>query len=291
MSSIIQLHFDGTLCTEEHKVTLRTLSSALDGIQGAIDRAYLDVRFGNVYKHARLPYDAYDETDFIVGDPREGSLILDFTSLGTMRDVLKRVISAINDPYASARENGVEQLANIQNQIESRQAQIVAGIYEPKQLSELLQENDPAVMRRYGDKSISKEIDQMLAMVRRDPGARLDVSIKPSQIDSVVHYEFNQDVSKKFSAVLKQRQLGQPVICTGSLRELDHGENRRANFKGKFINSDNGKTVVIHIDSEDRFSAIKPHLGGGEFRIIACPIIEYKSFDPVAGDIQFIAIL
>lgn len=290
MTSKIVIRFDGSLCIDEHKVSLRTLSRALQGVQGAVDRAYIDQRFGNVHKHARLPYDAYDDTEFVVGDPVEGSFVIDFTSaLG--REVVRRIIDALQDPYRKAREEAVADVVNVAEQIANRKFQIEHEIVEVRDINELNLQNDPLAMRTYGDKSISKEIDQVLTMVRRDPDARFDITLQPQVGDIPQTFEFDQRTAKRFSAVLKQRQLGSPVICTGTVRELDHGQNQRANFKGKFINAASGKTVVIHIDNEERFSMLRPHIGGGEIRILACPIVEYESFDPVAGDIQFIEVV
>jgi hypothetical protein len=131
----------------------------------------------------------------------------------------------------------------------------------------------------------------MLIPVRRDSDAILKLVLKPSEKDGAITFDFNQDNAKAFKDIVSSRELGSPVIYHGKLRLLDHGHNQNWNLRGKFINSANDKDIVIHIQSKDDFDALVPYLNQTPLTIIACPIIEYSSFDPVAGDIQFLKIV
>lgn len=76
MAATINFHYDGPI-VEEHQISLRVLGTTLVHLQSAIDRAYLDDKYGNVWKYARLKRDDYLLADFIVGIPEEGGYRLD----------------------------------------------------------------------------------------------------------------------------------------------------------------------------------------------------------------------
>lgn len=289
MTALIQLTLDGSLVHEGHKVSLRVLSRTMLCIQAAADRAFLDVHYGNVWKHQRLHRSFYDEADFIVSDPREGSYIVEFLS-NQGQAIVKRVRAAITDPYSKAIAAGGQQILTIGHQIEARKGAVENKILVPQDYDGFVAAPDDLITRTYGDKSINKEIAQMLSPVRKDPDAFLKLVLKPDNEERAETFEFNQATSLAFAKIIGNRQLGSPVIYHGHLRQLDRGHNQKSNFKGKFINSRNDKDIVIFIQSEEDFLSLVPHLDGGELKIIACPIIEYDSFDPVAGDIQFLEI-
>lgn len=289
MSALIQLTLDGSLVHDNHKVSMRVLGQCMVSIQSAADRAYLDVRYGNVWKHQRLHYKNRPETDFLVGDPREGSYVIEFLS-AQGRSIVDRIRRAINEPYAKAIAGGDDQVYTISHQIAARKGAIENRILVPQEYQQFLERPDELATRTYGDKSINKEINQMLSPIRKDNDAELKLVLKPSDEDVAETFEFKHETALAFKRVISQRQLGNPVIYHGQLRTLDRGHNQRSNFKGKFINIENDKDIVINIQSYEDFLTLVPYMDGQVFKIVACPIIEYSSFDQVAGDIQFIEI-
>jgi len=290
MSALIQLTLDGSLVLDGHRVSMRVLGNSMVALQGAADRAYLDVRYGTVWKHQRLHFSLREKADFIVGTPYEGSYVIEFlSSAGTA--IVERIRAAVRDPYGKAVAGGNDQIFSITHQIEARKGALANKIFAPQEYKKFLETPDDLITRTYGDKSINKEINEMLTYVRNDADALVKLVLKPSENDAAETFEFNRETALAFQKIIKHRQLGNPVLYRGELRELDHGHKRKSNFKGKFINSENDKDVVIHIQSEEDFQRLVPHLGGVAFSIVACPIIEYSSYDQVAGDIQFLDIL
>ncbi|CAN0639948.1 hypothetical protein [Burkholderia cepacia] len=290
MSSIIQLTLDGSLVRDQHQVSLRVLGRSMVSIQAAVDRAYLDVKYGHVWKHARLPIAFYEDADFIVGDPEEGSYVLKFLS-DQGEAIVKRLREAISDPYRKAVEGGEQEIFTINRQIEARKNQVENKIIVPQSFQQFIAEPDQLVTRAYGDKSINKNIDQMLSPVRKGDGAILKLALKPSHRERTETFVFTKAEALAFKTVIGQRQLGNPVVYRGKLRALDRGHNQKTNFRGKFINAENDRDMFIFIQSEEDYSALVPYMDRDEFTIVACPIVEYESFDPMAGDIQFVKIL
>lgn len=291
MSALIQLTLDGSFVHDGHKVSLRVLSHTMASIQSAADRAFLDVKFGDVSKHQRLPQQFYDDADFIVGDPQEGSYLIDFLSRSG-EAIVRRMRDAIQDPYRRALDGGQLEIYTISHQVTGKREQVHRGLIEPIPFEQLASENQELVTRTYGDKSINKEFDQMLSPVRRNPDSHLRLVLKPSVREAAQTFEFDQTRAKNFKTVMAKRELGAPVIYTGTLRSLDHGQNRNWNLRGKFINAENDKNLVLNIQSKAEFDRLVPYIITQEkFTIIACPIIEFSSFDPVGGDIQFLDIV
>jgi hypothetical protein len=129
----------------------------------------------------------------------------------------------------------------------------------------------------------------MLNPVARELDGYLKLVLKSSDDEPAFTYEFDNETAKRFKRIVSTRKLGSPVVYEGIIRELDRGTNKQRKFKGKFINSSNNKTVIIHIEDKEDFSTLIPYLDKDEnFKIIASPIIEFDSFDPVGGDIQFL---
>lgn len=70
----LSLHFKGEIVLE-HQVSARTLGKSLMHAQNAIDRAFLDLKYGNLWKHARMRGDDYLSADFIALYPEEGGFV------------------------------------------------------------------------------------------------------------------------------------------------------------------------------------------------------------------------
>ncbi len=259
-------------------------------IQAAADRAYLDVRYGSVWKHARLPVAFYDDADFIVGEPYEGSFVLEFVSQRGS-DVVRRMREALRDPYRQAREGGFEAARAIDRQINARKGQVDNELMVPQPFEAFLENPDQLATRTFGDKSINKNIDQLLTPVRHDDNAYLKLVLQPSLREGSETYEFTKGTAQAFKKVIGKRELGNPVIYRGRLRTLDRGHNQTSNFRGKLTNLANDKDVAIYIQSEEDYNSLVPYMSQDEVTLVACPIIEFESFDPNGGDIQFVKIL
>jgi hypothetical protein len=289
MSAIIQLTFDGALVRNQHQVTMRDLAKTMVALQSAADRACLDVLHGNVWKHQKLRREQYETVEFIVGTPQEGSYVIDFIS-DLAGNIVDRMRRAIQNPYDEALQDAAAEVYTIGHQI-AGQKDLAEDADKLISFDQLKDAKNPLITRGYGDKSINKEIAQMLNSVAREPEGYLKLVLKADDHERAYTFEFDNETAKKFKRIVGSRQLGHPVIYEGSVRQLDKGTTRMKNFTGKFINVANNKTVVLKIEDREDFDILVPFLTSDEpIKIVASPIIEFSSFDPTGGDIQFLKI-
>lgn len=125
--SMIRIHYDGDI-VKNHQIPMRILGKSIHHIQTAIDRAYLDVKYGGIWKHARMKPDDYVKTEYLVQAPQEGGYILDFFS--EMKESIKmadRISSAINQ----ALKQTTEKMILLREQVENRKMQITKQLLEP----------------------------------------------------------------------------------------------------------------------------------------------------------------
>lgn len=289
MTAIIQLVFDGALVTDEHKVSLRTLSKSMHYLQMATDRAFLDVTYGKVRKHSKTPIRRYAEADFYVGPAEVGSFKIRFIA-EQGADIAKRLISAIWEPYQTALENGEKEMNAINRQLEVRRNEIVLNQDNFPTYEEFL-DNPDETDRDFGDRAIGKYVASLVTPVSKIDGSVLKLEVKPDDASPITRYEFDPQIARAFKAAIGKRRLGSPVIYRGLLRMLDRGHNQNSNFKAKIINTANDQDIAMYVQSIADYQELAPHIAGGAISILACPILEYDSYDPVAGDIQFLKVL
>lgn len=287
MSSLV-IHFDGAI-TVNHRVSARTLGKTLGHLQSAIDRAYLDVQYGSVWKHARLKRSDYAETEFLLGTPREGGFIIDLLR-DQADDIVERIKAPVLAALAESKAEGNEQFASLKGQLETRRNQIQSQVVEQKSFAELLQNPDPKSTRAYGDRSITKEVDQVLALIRNERSgvSYLEIEFRGRENATAT---FNPAVARAFHQVVSRRLLGEPVIYTVTMRSIDEG-NAYQGMRAKVKNLDNDREVILFIQTQEDFNSLRPYVGGGRrFRFLGCPILEYDSFDPNGGDVFFVSLL
>lgn len=164
--NIIQIHFDGDIAIN-HQVSIRTLGKTLSHLQNALDRAYLENKYGAIWKHARMRGNDYDESTFLVQEPKLGGYILEFlaNSLVT-KNIIDRVAAAIAPALAQSMRQGEELAQSFSQQTETKRMQIENSIVKPSTFQGLIDQPSNAVIRSYGDRSITKEIDQILSIIR-----------------------------------------------------------------------------------------------------------------------------
>lgn len=283
----IVVHFDGEI-TEDHRVTARTLGTTLTHLQSAIDRAHLDIKYGSVWKHARLRSDDYEATEFLLTYPEEGGFIISLIRNGA-RELVRRVQDPVMRAFEESRQEGERQFQNLEQQLVIRRGQLAGGVVEARTYDDLLDRPDRKMVRAFGDRSIVKEIDQVLSLIRAGEGDRtLELTFESTQTANVT---FDRRIASNFHKVVSRRSLGDPVLYSATLRSLDAG-NRNQGRKGKVRNLANGRDVVLHITSQDDFDVLRPFVGADQaFNFVGAPVLEYDSFDPYGGDIYFIQIV
>jgi hypothetical protein len=284
MSSRLTLHFDGDIVSN-HFVSARTLGKSLVHTQKAVDRAFLDLKYGNLWKHATMKAEDYHAADFIALYPEEGGFVQKLFS-DSGRAIVDRISSALGPAMDRVLQEGDEVSDSLQQQVTNRKNQIENGLIEPSTFQHIVENPGAHVVRRYADRSINREIDQVLSMIRsRISGdSVLEIITEGSRTEN---YQFNRLKSKKFHSVISKRQVGEPVVYVARVRQLD-----RQLLNGKIINQENDKMMTIRFADESDFVKAHPYLGNNdEMVFIGAPIIEYGAFDPNSGDIYFIDLI
>jgi hypothetical protein len=283
----ITIHFDGPI-TVDHSISIRTLGKTLDHLQNAIDRSYLDIKYGNVFKHQRLKKVEYADVDFLARPPRDGGFILDMVS-ETGREIIDRLNSAIEGAYDADVEDAEDEHSRLIDQAFMRQ-RVYRTNGRATRFDRYVAREEGNLARAYGDRSIAKEIDQVLSQLRADryEGSTLELSMYGSRAHPV--YEFDADKAVTFHRVVSDRRLGDPILVRVELRSLDAGRGGQAST-GKCRNTDTGREFNIMIPEAALFDQLARHLTRRRRRIlevVACPIFEYNSYDPNAGDMVLI---
>lgn len=279
--SKIQIHFEGDIA-EDHQIPMRVLGISLLHIQKALDRAYLDLKYQGVWKYARMSHDDYEITKFLVQQPKEGGYILDFFSRRKESpEIADRVSAAINE----AIEQSEEHRESLSSQVEGRKEQVAKHLITPKQFEAIVTQGKE-IKRKYGDRSIAKEIDQVLSIIRADYSGDsiLGLSITGTSTQT---FNFNKIKSERFHKVVAGRQVGPPVIYSGKMQALD-----KRNRNGKFVNLENDRTSVLHLNNDEDFLKVHPFLGNDEvMNFIGCPLVEFGALEPNSGDVFFLYLL
>ena len=266
---------------------MRSLGKSLSHLQSAVDRAYLDLKYDGIWKGARLQTADYLATQFVTGISQEGGYIFDFISNTTIGNkIINRVSNALTPAIHKSMESGERQVTNFADQIETRKQQITASIVIPERYELLLNSPPEKVIRKYGDRSIVKEFDQIASIIRsKNVSNDSEIEFKLMG-DSTYTFTFNKRISKNFHSVVSEKAIGEPVVYFAKITSLDHG-----NLKGRIHNVSSKKDANIHFVNEDSFFKASPFLGLPEpVELIGCPLIEYGTFDPAAGDIYFLDI-
>lgn len=285
MNAVFSIHFDGPLVTE-HKVSLRVMAKTYEHMQRAIDRAYLDTKYGRVWKHARLKQEDYEQTEFLAEYPREGGIILDGIKAGAGA-IIDRINDAISVPFAKAMQQGVEEHASIVDQLPQRRQFAHARRDQLATYQDMVDHPDARVVRAYSDRSIVKEVDQIASMVKPDElnGSYVELKLYGSHAHPV--YTFDAARAQRFHEIVSRRELGEPVLIRGKIRSLDQG-NKYSPMKAKILNLDSNREITLHLGSEEDFFKLHPHHTAEQVFLFASPVIEFGAYDPNGGDMYFV---
>lgn len=255
-SATIRFHYDGPIA-DNHNLTVRTLSITLKHLQSAIDRAYLDVTYGNVMKYQRLQKEDYPKVDFLALAPSEGGFIMDLVS-DTGRLIADRLAGAVLRAYEQRIVNANEEHRRLLDQAHTR-AQVYAANPEVPTFQEFIQSEEGKLIRAYGERSIVKEIDQVLSTIRHEryEGSTLDLAISGSRAHPVV--TFDSPRAAEFHKVVSARRLGDPLSMRMVLRSLDAAKPGQV-ARGKATNLDTGREFNFEIPSATVFNKL-PRIG------------------------------
>lgn len=278
-NSKIRIHYEGDI-TENHQIPLSVLGLSLLHIQKALDRAYLDLKYDGVWKYARMSKDDYNATKYLVQQAKEGGYILDFFSKQKeSQKIADRVSKAITQVINQSDESKTA----LGTQVEDRKKQVANNIIRPKQFQEVISKPTNEIKRKYGDRSIAKEIDRVLSIIRADYSgdSTLELGITGSATQT---FDFNKAKSDRFHKAVAGRQIGPPVIYNGKMQALD-----KRNQTGKFLNVENDRVIILYFNNAKDFLKTHPYLGNDEeMKFIGAPLVEFGALEPNSGDVYFL---
>lgn len=286
--AIFSVHFDGPITTD-HKVPVRVLGKTYTHMQCAIDRAFLITEYGEVWKHARLTDEQYAITEFLASYPREGGIILDAIREGADA-IIDRIAGAIAPLYENAIQQGFDEHDAISQQYQDRLDYVNGMRRNVETFEELVQEPPAGWATAYSNKSVVKEIDQMVNQISPDrlDGSTIEITLVGSRAN--LPFEFDADRAKRFHKLTARKELGRAIIVTAIIRSLDRG-NRYTKPNGKVLNLGTNREVVLRMQSIDDFEALHEYHNGEPVEIFACPIVEAGGFDVNGGDLMFISVV
>ncbi|MBN5088842.1 hypothetical protein JY460_12105 [Stenotrophomonas maltophilia] len=281
--ALFSIHFDGAI-TVDHKVSVRVLANTYEHMQRAIDRAYLMEVHGQVWKYARLKGEQYAATEFVAEYPREGGIILDAVRDGA-EGIIDRIASAVLPVFEKAIEEGGQYGASLAEQYAQR-VQYVSEMGNATQSFESLLADPPeSWARAYSNRSIVKEIDPLVGVIRRSEENIADLSLVGSRV--YPQLRFTPRIAAKFHAIAAERMLGPALIISARIRTLDRG-NKRVMPSAKIENLATGREVTLHMHERADFDDLHPLHDGREIKIFASPVMEALGFDLYGGDLVYL---
>lgn len=287
----ISVHFDGPIA-DGHAVQLRTFTKTLSHLQTAIDRAYLDVKYGRIWKNARLHDEDYAPTEFLMDQTREGGFIADLLgSSAKSGTIVKRIQSALEPAYSRATAEASVVNENLVDQAEERRKMQKAGAQIAMPYAEFVENLDVKQTRAYGDRSIVKEFDQVASAIRARGGDGSYVEIDLYAENGSAKFVFDDSISSAFHNVVSTRTLGDPIEIPVTLRGLDSGKGGISKAIAQNVVSKKEFSLFVHTDRG--FASLRKFLKKRNppcFSIVACPVLEYGAYDPSAGDMYFLSI-
>lgn len=290
----IWYRFDGPIVIDNH-LSLRTTARTADHLQSAIDRAYLDTRYGDVFKYQKLKHNEYELVDFIALTPEPGSFIQNIVAkVGnpTTRKVIDRINSTLSTAYDRADKPIDASAPSIREQAAQRKDLYRAEKDAPS-YDEFINSELASLSTAYAERSINKEVDQILSLIRQDhnEGSTFELSLYGSRAGG--KFDFDLQKAERFHKLVSERRVGRPMIIDIELRSLDAGKNGVIST-GKAKNLNSGKECSMHIADPIVFGRLAPHLRRvrrKRLQVVACPIYEYDAWDPKGGDIMVVAFL
>ncbi len=279
----VQLHFDGDIAPN-HQVSLRTLAKSFTHLQSSLDRAFLEMHDGSLKKYAKMHHSYYDEVELLVQEPREGGYIIDFlTQNATTKKVIDRVMQAIDDAVDDAKKDANNKAESIERSVETRKAQLDSGVVKAKSYQNLLNSPDNLAVRRYGDRAIVREIDQILSIIRSSHSGDSTLEFY-FEGNKTAKFEFDKPKATAFHKVITQKKLGDPVLYNVTISKMD-----RYNNSAKIVNTHNNSIANLFFTKKSDFQeAVSFFESETSIQFIGCPYIEYGSYDPMSGDVYFV---
>jgi len=283
----VSVHFDGAIAID-HKLSLRVMARTYQHMQRALDRAYLILEHGEVWKHARLKDEEYEETEFIAEYPREGGVILDAIRAGG-EAIVTRVYAAVRPVFEQAAQHGLNEAQTLAAQLAARRDYVDHMRRDTQTFASITEDPPDDWAERYSDRSVVKEVDQLIQQITLERYAGSTVEIALAGRDWFPPFAFDGAAAQRFHKAAAHRELGPPLRLPARIRSLDAG-GKYARPKAKILNLVTGREAILHLANEADFLALHPHHTAEHVMLYVCPVLEAGGFDLHGGDLQFLAV-
>lgn len=287
MESQMIVRFNGAMA-KGNRISIRTLSHTLPHLQRAIDKVIMHETREVVGKGATLHQAHYPVADLYLEQIIEGSVILPLVG-SLLAGATARFNSFLTEPYREAENLIDDKITTFDTRVDTVRSQIASNILVPIPHQKLI-DNDDRTKVAYAQAAFLNDINNMLAPLRSKICVNDDITITNVTPGNSATYIFNQRKSKAFAKVVRAQRLAHPVLYSGTLEGLVNRGGTGFPYAGKFICSETEKEMKLLVASEkDALALNKFNIGKSEINIIACPLSVYSTFDPLSGDIVFIA--
>jgi len=282
MTYSIELHYDSNIA-QDHQIKLLDISNALQNLQMAITRAYLYNKYGTVWKYARTSKVSLIESAFLVNldSISEGGFRFKVNGIAEIHRTIVDVMSrSLDHAWEYIMQEGVNYSFNLSRDYEAYIMGIDTNNIIPMNYEQFLNTPVQNIERNYGERSVSKEFSQIIRPSRQGEGTLELIMVGTD----TKNYLFDQEKSKKFHDLVKQKKLGPPVNYQVRVTrlDLDHKTAIAANIHSN-------KKCTIYFNSDAEFFQIRDAFAPDIIlHFIGCPIIEYGSYDPNRGDLYYL---
>lgn len=250
-------------------------------MQSALDRSYLDIEQGLIRKHSHLHHSKHSFADIYFSQTRPGSFIIKFEKAEQLtKRMLDRLSQVIRSPYERALSTNQDLTTTLNDDYESRLLQVNNSTQLQLYTSEI---EDELVTRNYSERSIVKEIDQLVSPLRNGSDQNhINLKIVAS---NTVTYEFDRNKANYFHKIVSKRELGTPCIYHLNIRVINANTK-----KVTAMNAATRNQCTMHFRNDDIFREFTQAYNVNQnITIIASPVLEYSTYDTNAGDIYFIS--
>ncbi|NWA42615.1 hypothetical protein HX871_15150 [Pseudomonas reactans] len=287
MEKQLIIKFEGTLA-KGNKISIRTLSHTLPHFQRAIDKIIMYETRDSVGKGATLHQIHYPVADLYLEEIVEGSIILPLIG-NLLTGATARFNTFLSEPYREAENTIDSKISTFDTRVETVRTQLASGLVKPISHQSLI-DREKVAQTDYAQAAFLNDINNMLAPLRSRSCAEDQITIHNADPRHPATFVFNQNKSKAFAKVVRAQRLAHPVSYSGKLEGLVNRGGTGFPYVVKFICSSTDKEMKLLVASEsDALELNKYNIGNTEIDIIACPLSVYGTFDPLSGDIVFIA--
>lgn len=281
----LEITYDGPIVTE-HRVTIRMLSKTLMSFQRGLDRACIYNEYGRIWKYAKMNPDNYTNCDLLFrSEPGSFKAILEVVNdHGTL--ALQKVKETISLPYQIITANFENRVTRLKQDYADRTLLLLSPTVVVQEYYDVIRNTE--YIERYIERSICKEIDQLLSVLRTAVG-NSEIKIEFINDDGVRHtYIFNRDLSHKFHQHVSHRELGTPIQYMGLVFEMN-SKTLRAKIEHFDQTEETKGQSLIHFVNKDSYLDFNQAVRTNEVvAFIGSPVLENNSFDPISGDIFYL---